>query len=113
MAKYLVDANLPYYFALWNNDDFIHVRDLDDTWSDETIWQYARDNRLTIITKDADFSTKVLYKGAPPKVIHLKIGNMRIKDFHQFISMIWQEVSSMTENYNLINVYSDRIEAIK
>jgi hypothetical protein len=23
MAKYLIDANLPYYFGLWNNPDYI------------------------------------------------------------------------------------------
>lgn len=62
VPKYIVDANLPYYFSLWNNSDFIHVKDLDDSWSDEIIWQYAKENNLTIITKDADFSLKVLYK---------------------------------------------------
>ena len=61
MPKYLIDVNLPYYFELWNNPDFIHVKDLNDTWSDDLIWKYALDNNLTILTKDADFSTKVLY----------------------------------------------------
>ena len=37
MPKYLIDANLPYYFSLWNNSNFIHVKDLDDSWSDEII----------------------------------------------------------------------------
>ncbi len=35
MAKYLIDANLPYYFGLWNNKEFIHVKDIDDSLSDE------------------------------------------------------------------------------
>jgi len=39
MAKYLIDANLPYYFNLWNNPDFIHVKDLNDSWTDEKIWK--------------------------------------------------------------------------
>ena len=52
MAKYLIDANLPYYFILWNNTDYIHIKDLNDTWSDEQIWDYAKQNNLTIITKD-------------------------------------------------------------
>jgi len=37
MAKFLIDANLPYHFSLWNSVDFIHVADIDDTWSDEVI----------------------------------------------------------------------------
>lgn len=35
MAQFLIDANLPYYFGLWNNPDYIHVLDIDDTWSDD------------------------------------------------------------------------------
>ena len=37
MAKYLIDANLPYYFGLWNNSNYIHLNDLDDSWNDEII----------------------------------------------------------------------------
>jgi len=33
--KYLIDANLPYYFSLWEGEEFIHQTDLGDTWSDE------------------------------------------------------------------------------
>ncbi len=30
MKKYLIDANLPYYFSTWNTEAFIHVKDLND-----------------------------------------------------------------------------------
>jgi len=113
MAKYLVDANLPYYFGLWNNPDFIHVKDLNDAWSDETIWEYARDHGLIIITKDVDFSHKVLLQGTPPKVIHCKFGNLRIKELHFLISRTWPEIETMITDSSLINVFSDRIEIIK
>lgn len=112
MGKYLVDVNLPYYFGLWNNADFIFVKDLDDSMSDDTIWQYAHDNHLIIITKDSDFSTKVLYKGTPPKVIHIKFGNLKIKDFHSLITKIWPDIAELISENNLINVYLDRIEII-
>jgi hypothetical protein len=29
MQKYLIDANLPYYFSLWDNDNYEHVIDID------------------------------------------------------------------------------------
>ena len=113
VPKYIVDANLPYYFSLWNNSDFIHVKDLDDSWSDEIIWQYAKENNLTIITKDADFSLKVLYKGVPPKVIHLKFGNLRIRELHELMLKSWQKIEESLQENSLINVYFDRIEGIK
>lgn len=113
MAKYLIDANLPYYFGLWNTPEFIHVKDLNDAWSDDTIWNYARDHNLIIITKDVDFSHKVLFQGTPPKVIHCKFGNLRVKALHHLISGIWPEIETLIADSNLINVYADRIEIIK
>ena len=113
MAKYRIDANLPYHFKIWNNADFIHVKDLNDCWDDETIWKYALSNNLTILTKDADFSLKVLYKGAPPKVVHFKIGNVRIRDLYYLVSTIWTDIELLLLDNNLINVFTDRIEAIK
>jgi predicted nuclease of predicted toxin-antitoxin system len=58
MVKYLIDVNLPYYFSLWNSDEFIHQKDVNDQSSDEEIWQYAKYNNLTIITKDVVFPIK-------------------------------------------------------
>jgi predicted nuclease of predicted toxin-antitoxin system len=57
MAVYLIDANLPYNFSLWSGTDYIHVRDIDDEWSDTRIWEYAKQNDLTIVTKDADLES--------------------------------------------------------
>ncbi len=73
---YLIDANLPYNFDLWNSPRFIHVNDINDTWTDEEIWEYAKKNDLIIISKDTDFSNKIIIKSPPPKVIHLKVGNL-------------------------------------
>lgn len=43
--------------------------------TDETIWRFARDQGFTIVSKDDDFSSLALVRGAPPKVIWLQIGN--------------------------------------
>ena len=81
MASFLIDANLPYYFELWRGDDFLHVFDLNDEWSDSEIWNYAKEHCLTIVTKDADFSDRIILNEPPPRVIHARIGNIRIRDF--------------------------------
>ncbi|HHN47432.1 MAG TPA: hypothetical protein ENN08_00595 [Bacteroidales bacterium] len=112
-AKYLIDANLPYFFSLWNSPDFIHVRDIDDSWDDDKIWNYAKEQGLTIITKDADFSLKVLLRGAPPKVVHIRFGNLKMRDFHDKISGLWGKIEAGIMQSNLINVYFDRVEMIK
>ncbi len=113
MPKYLIDVNLPYYFSLWNTDDFIHQKDINETWSDNEVWDYAKINNLIIVTKDADFSTKVLYKGAPPKVIHIRFGNMKMNDFYNLINKIWKDIEESINENNLVNVYKDKIESVK
>jgi predicted nuclease of predicted toxin-antitoxin system len=113
MARFIIDANLPYYFGLWNNSDYIHVFDINDTWSDLQIWNYAKQNNLIIVTKDADFSLKALIEGTPPKVIHIRFGNLKMREFHEKISTIWEEVNNLIDNNNMISIYIDKIELIK
>ena len=112
MTKYIIDANLPYYFSLWNNEDYLHVIDIDPHMKDSEIWKHAKEHNLIIVTKDADFSDLVLLNNPPPRVIHIKLGNMKMKDFHNAIDSIWEDVLKMSLEYKLIRVYKDKIEGI-
>lgn len=112
MANFLIDVNLPYYFSLWHDEEYIHQFDIDDTWTDKQIWDYAKENNLIIITKDADFYNTVLISEPPPKVIHLRIGNMRLKELHHFLNKVWPDVLTLIETCKLVTVYRDRIEGI-
>lgn len=112
MKKYIIDANLPYYFSLWKHEAYEHVIDIDPNMRDSQIWKYAKENNLTIVTKDADFSDLVLLNNPPPRVIHIKLGNMKMKAFHGAIDAIWDEVLIMSKEYKLVRVYQDKIEAI-
>jgi len=73
MRKYLIDVNLPYKFDHWRSDEYIHQRDLNARMPDRNIWEYAKLNNLTILTKDADFSDRMILETPPPRVIHFKI----------------------------------------
>src|ERR1044071_6457430 len=42
MARFLIDVNLPNYFSLWRTQDFLYVRDIDDTWTDTQVWSFAK-----------------------------------------------------------------------
>lgn len=112
MLKYIIDANLPYYFSLWRGDEYQHIIDIDPAMRDSTIWNYARKNNLTIVTKDADFSDLVLLSDPPPRVIHIKIGNMKMKAFHDTVDAIWHDALTLSREYKLVRVYQDRIEGI-
>ncbi|MEI6817725.1 MAG: DUF5615 family PIN-like protein [Bacteroidota bacterium] len=112
MKKFLVDVNLPYYFSLWNHDEYVHQMDLGDDWDDERIWNYAKANNLTIISKDSDFSTRIMFREPPPKVIHIRIGNLKMNDFFNVMTKVWEDVLSLNNECKLINVFIDRIEGI-
>lgn len=45
--------------------------------SDESIWEYAGANGLTIVTADSDFLALARSRGAPPKVVQLESCNYR------------------------------------
>ena len=47
---------------------------------DNAIWQYAKTNGFTIVTKDADFQERAVLPGAPPKVIWLRTRNCKSGD---------------------------------
>jgi predicted nuclease of predicted toxin-antitoxin system len=46
-----------------------------DRASDDQVWDYARANGYTIVTKDSDFNERSVLRGFPPKVIWLRLGN--------------------------------------
>jgi len=112
MLKYLVDVNLPYYFSVWKGEEFIHQREIDPLMSDSLIWQYAKENDLTIITKDADFSDRILFHTPPPRIIHIKYGNLKMNEFHRLILNNWENICELSHDHKLVRVFKDRIEAI-
>ena len=57
----------------------IHVRAVGLRQSpDEAIWSYAAANGFVIVTKDGDFRQMSRARGAPPKVIWLRLGNCSV-----------------------------------
>lgn len=86
---------------------------INDEWSDTEIWNYAKSNNLTIISKDADFSHRIIASQPPPKIIHIKIGNLKLKSFALFIERVWDAVEKSSEEHKLVNLFIDRIEAVK
>ena len=54
----------------------LHVRDVGmKATIDPIVWDYAKDNNLMIVSKDADLRDLSLVFGNSPKVILLRLGN--------------------------------------
>ncbi len=112
MNGFLFDENLPRRMRFTPSRPVKHVEALGTSPEDATIWEYARQGGLVIVTKDADFSDRILLTQPPPWVVHLRIGNLRRADFHAFLARIWPQVEALLPTHKLVNVYADRIEAV-
>lgn len=47
------------------------------------VWEYARANGCTIVTKDSDFNDLAALRGSPPKVVWLRLGNCTTGDLER------------------------------
>lgn len=77
--RFLIDENLSPRLAVALSDlfpDSTHVETLQLRGCDDTrVWAAARDGGYMVLTKDDDFNARSVLYGAPPKVVHLRIGN--------------------------------------
>ncbi len=81
--KLLFDQNLSYKLCKRLEDLFpesSHTRMLNlAQTNDDKIWEYAKENGYTIVTKDSDFNDISMIKGFPPHIIWLRIGNSSLR----------------------------------
>lgn len=78
--KLLLDQNLSFRFldqisAHFPGSTQTRIAGLEQA-SDSQIWEYAKQNDLTIVTKDMDFYELALARGVPPKIVWLRCGNV-------------------------------------
>ena len=77
--KLLFDQNLSIALVGKLSDLFpgsVHVKQVGmSDAADDTVWEFAKANGYTIVSKDSDFQQRSLLFGAPPKVVWLRIGN--------------------------------------
>ena len=113
MRGFLFDENLPQVPSLRSNWPITHATDLGMRPTDSELWLHARDNDLAIVTKDADFSQRIVLSEPPPRVVHVRIGNMRRRDFDARLQSVWPRIESLVPVNKLVAAYIDRIEAVK
>jgi predicted nuclease of predicted toxin-antitoxin system len=95
----LVDNQLPLALARYlaaNGLECAHVQDVGlEAAEDRTIWQYAKERGLTIITKDEDFQALAnRQRSIPPQVVWVRLGNCRKAVLLEAFSGILPELRS-------------------
>jgi predicted nuclease of predicted toxin-antitoxin system len=112
MKGFLFDANVPSRIQFQPGYPVISVAVVSRHPTDTQIWDFARQGELAIVSKDADFSERIIVQTPPPWVVHLRFGNLKRKDFHALLARVWPKVESLLKTHKLVNVYADRVEGI-
>ena len=80
----------------------LHVRDIGvKATSDPIVWNYAKDNNLMVVSKDADMHDLSLVFGSPPKVIWVRLGNCSTFQIESLLRREFGAVQSFYADKNL------------
>ena len=113
MNGFLLDENVPSRLTFTPSLPVLSVSAVfGKSASDTEVWEYAKAHQLVIVTKDADFTDKILSSSAPPWIVHLRFGNMRRKAFHETLCGRWIRIELLLKEHKLVSVFEDRLEAV-
>lgn len=110
--SFLVDVNLPKRFIFFNQPAFTHIVDINPQMPDEEIWDYALKENKVILTKDTDFYEKSISSENKPKVIFFQLGNLTLKELHDFFDKNWGKIVEHLDKSDLIIVNKEKVKVI-
>ena len=114
--RFIIDAHLPKSIGKVFADlghEAIHTSEFhkgNASKDQEIIWAAAADG--IVVSKDDDFFQSFLLFRRPPKLIHVKIGNMRLQEVKDLFSKVAPELIDLLSQYDLLELYSDKIIVI-
>ena len=108
-----LDQNLPIRLRFTPSLPVVHATAFGPSPSDGTLWRAAREHDWVIVTKDSDFSARIILAEPPPRVVHLRFGNLRLAPFHDRLANAWPKVEALLVDHKLVNVFPDRLEAVE
>ena len=112
MKGFLFDQNLPARMTFKPALPVIATTALGPNPTDSEVWEHAKQKRLVIVSKDTDFSDRIIVNTPPPWVVHLRFGNLRRLDYHALLARVWPQIETLLQSHKLVNVYADRVEGI-
>ena len=105
MIRLLIDENLPASRGIILPADCGHVTDFGARPTELELWCIARTNNLTILMRDANFFDRIMLEGPPPKVIWVRLGNLRRADLKKVLSERWPDIEKFLGEADLIVIH--------
>ncbi len=101
MKGYFFDENIPSRIHFTPSLPLVSRLELGPSPTDMQVWEFARRRRLVIVSKDADFSERIILHTPPPWVVHLRFGNLRQSEFHARLASVWPRVEALLRRTSL------------
>ena len=100
--KLLLDHNVSHKLCARLSDlypESSHTRFLHfERAADPEIWFHARTHGYMVVTKDKDIAEFAVLKGAPPKVVWLRIGNCSTRAVEAVLRANFEKIAALAEH---------------
>ena len=63
--------------------------------------------------RDTDFFDRIMLEGSPPKVIWVRLGNIRKADLESLLLELWPAICNLLADADLVEVHPSALEAVK
>ena len=113
MKHLLIDENLPASLARGLPVNCSHATDIAQQPSDNELWIHARQRDWTILTRDTDFFDRIMLEGPPPKVVWVRLGNIRKTELESLLIRLWPAITTLLTESDLVEVHATTLEAVK
>ena len=115
--KFIIDAHLPKVVCTYSIElghEPIHTSDLmlGNKTADQDITKTADEENAVVISKDSDFYHSFLLFRKPPKLILVKVGNMKLAEVKALFHREAGQLLDLLGNHDLIELHKDQIIAI-
>lgn len=112
MKHLLIDENLPASLAAALPVPSSHATDLGIQPSDQQLWKHCRERDWTVLTRDTDFFDMIMLHGPPPKIVWIRLGNIRKAELHAKLIREWDAIRELLTQADLVEVHPDSLEGI-
>jgi predicted nuclease of predicted toxin-antitoxin system len=69
--------------------------------ADKTIWDFAKRNNFIIVTQDSDFNDLTALNGFPPKIIWIRVGNLKTEEIADMLIKNQNSIQDFLNNEDL------------
>ena len=100
--KLLLDQNVSRRLVaalsdLFPDSNHVALCDLERA-DDDRVWEFAKAEGFTIVTKDTDFHQLALFRGPPPKVIWVRLGNCRTHELEALVRTCVPDIAEFDDD---------------